>query len=619
MGNEMLYPIFFHHKIFINGEQIFLDDNRIENLKQILNESKQILNESNLYLLELLNLETIKKIYEDIIPKDAVFSINSIEINENNFFNSDLIECFKNNKVLNIYSPKYIINKKNNFSSDSFTNLKLLEKNDKFILYEYPLKDYIDYNYSIIIVGTKEDNINFINGFLNFLFDINENDQFRLKLESFDDQTNENDIIDIKFINSKKGIFKFNCIDTSYEINLKDIEKLIEFFKNEKFINIILFNMNNYEYKLDINEILNIYYKTEDSEKSNIFFACPNHIHFLLKFGYLEKINFIENLMNSEANKELLKDTILDVANIDELLRQEFPSCFFNYDCIYDINKNKSLFFLYKITMKGYSYFLEIIKQKNNFVDTSFFIYYLNTIQDKLTIVNDKIENLNEEKEKEEKIKEEKELNKANLIKEIENQEKEINNIENEIKIKTDEKNNKINSLKNDIENLRNNKINIDKKKLFLIPINSKEPEKKFLNNEMTNVCHICKFNCHINCQENKSFCKSIQLGFDGFKCKICPNKCKLDSHEKVSYQYPTYKYKTIDNILKLYIQNKKIFVSSDSKIEYIIKKKEEEIKNFQDIFISDNNKLEKQINIKKEIFKQLNIEKNNSENIILT
>ena len=63
-----------------------------------------------------------------------------------------------------------------------------MEKNDKFILYEYPLKDYIDYNYSIIIVGTKEDNINFINGFLNFLFDINENDQFRLKFESFDEE-----------------------------------------------------------------------------------------------------------------------------------------------------------------------------------------------------------------------------------------------------------------------------------------------------------------------------------------------------------------------------------------------------------------------------------------------
>ena len=80
----------------------------------------------------------------------------------------------------------------------------------------------------------------------------------------------------------------------------------------------------------------------------------------------------------------------------------------------------------------------------------------------------------------------------------------------------------------------------------------------------MTNVCHICKFNCHINCKEYKSFCKSLKF----FKCKICPNKCKLDSHEKVPYQYPTYEYKTIDNILKLYIQNKKIFASSDSKIE---------------------------------------------------
>ena len=106
-----------------------------------------------------------------------------------------------------------------------------MEKNDKFTLYEYPLKKCIDYTYSIIIFGSKDNNTKFINGFLNFLFDINENDPFRMKLESPTKNKYENNFIDIIFIDSKKGSFKFNCINISKDIEQKNIEQLLEFIK----------------------------------------------------------------------------------------------------------------------------------------------------------------------------------------------------------------------------------------------------------------------------------------------------------------------------------------------------------------------------------------------------
>ena len=535
MGIEMYYPIFFHHRIFLNGEQLFLDDNRIEKIKQILNDFHPT---SNYDILYLLNLETIKKIYEDIIPKDAIFELNSMVINKNNFYPNDLYRYFEKNMILNIYSPKYIIKPNSNFSSFNFSGFKLLEKTDKFSIYEYPLKKCIDYNYSIIIFGSKDNNTKFINGFLNFLFDINENDPFRIKLESQTNNKYENNFIDIIFIDSKKGSFKFNCINISDHINEKNIEQLLEFIKKEKFINILIFNMNKCELISNIEKIYEIYFNSEDQEITDIFFACPDNIHFSLKFGYLDyKMNFMnkfKRILENNFTEELVKDTILGVANLDKSLRQEFPSysCFFDYDCIFNTENNKGLYFLYSISMKGFSLFFDIITEKNNFIDTSFFIEYLNKIKDKLKLVNDKIKNLEEEYKEESKLKEEKESNKIILLNNIENQEKKIKSVENKIS----EKNNKINSLNNDIENLKNYQINIETSKSFLIPINSKDPNKKILDNEKTNVCHICKYNCHINCQESEDKCESITFQFGKSKCQYCPNKCKLDYHEKVSF-----------------------------------------------------------------------------------
>ena len=97
-----------------------------------------------------------------------------------------------------------------------------------------------------------------MNGFLNFLFDINEGEPFRLKIESSDSKNN--DFIDIIFITSSKGNFKFICINLDERNNVdKDINKLVEAFEKEKYINIILSNFN-----FDINgdDIFNV--KTDD-------------------------------------------------------------------------------------------------------------------------------------------------------------------------------------------------------------------------------------------------------------------------------------------------------------------------------------------------------------------
>ena len=238
-----------------------MDDNRIEKIKQILNDFHP---SSNYDILNLLNLKTIKKIYEDIIPKDAMFALNSWDINENNFSSNGLHHYFGENKILNMYSPKYLIKKNKKFSSFHLSGLKFLEKNDKFMIYEFPLKKYIDYTYSIIIFGTKTNNTQFINGFLNFLFDINENDPFWIKLESSSKNEYEDNFIDTKFIDYKKSIFKFNCINISKDINHKNIEHLLELIKNEKFINIILFNMNKSEFKSNIKNVYEIFFKAED-------------------------------------------------------------------------------------------------------------------------------------------------------------------------------------------------------------------------------------------------------------------------------------------------------------------------------------------------------------------
>lgn len=142
-----------------------------------------------------------KEIFRDLIPDDAIL------LNEENLKKVNLLKIENINSFPDVifFSPKLYGEEKRDLISFQYSDYKILEKNEKFILVEYPPKKENDY-FSIIILGSKEKNINFVNGFLNFLFDIKEEDNIRLKIE----RKENDDIIEVIYITSNKGNFKFN-------------------------------------------------------------------------------------------------------------------------------------------------------------------------------------------------------------------------------------------------------------------------------------------------------------------------------------------------------------------------------------------------------------------------
>ena len=222
-------------------------------------------------------------------------------------------------------------------------------------------------------------------------------------------------------------------------------------------------------------------------------------------------------------NEELIKETIIQVAENDERLREHFISCSFDFNSIYNENKNnKNNLFLYKLTMEGYSYFYNIVidRKKNNiFADISLFTD------------DNFIEFL--------------ELYKFNIIKQKKIEMKAIEKI-------FEKEKNKIKILKNYYDELENikEKINIKKNNLsFFVPNNSTKIKN---NNKKAMVCNICKFNCHENCNDlNKIYCKNFKQKLNDFKCTKCPNRCSIKHHEIVSYKYENTEYKTIKEILE--------------------------------------------------------------------
>lgn len=118
-------------------------------------------------------------------------------------------------------------------------------------------------------------------------------------------------------------------------------------------------------------------------------------------------------------------------------------------------------------------------------------------------------------------------------------------------------------------------KKDIKKNNSFYFPINFDRNKIENKYGEETNVCQVCKYNCHLNCDEYiKKFCKCFKFYFSGIQCQICPNKCYSNSHEAVKYHYPDYEYKTIDDIIKQYINDEHLYVLPHFKVDFVIKKK---------------------------------------------
>ena len=569
MGIELSYgAIFFHHKIFVNGKQIFLNEQNIKKIKSFLNKFQLKANDTDDVSIKLSNLKVLRNILGNSIHDNDIFLINDKEISKNEEENFSIWNYFRDNNdaksIINIYCPELYVdeNIKTNFS---LTKYEVLETNEKFSVLKYSEQKFDNDNYySILLIGKREVNELFINGFLNFLFNIKENDKYRLKLDTSNDDENNDFNIETRYIHFNKINFKFNLINMGkyHEFDNEKIKEFINFLKKEKKINIIVFN--NYcvlQFNFSNYDIIDKIIKAKDGEKTAVFFICMSSLHFDLKLLYLQKkIKLKDKLTEiyvedyNYIDEKLMKETIIQVAEADEELRQYLISCNFDYSSLFNEDKNKNIAYSYKLTMEGYDYFYNILKEREKaYVDFSLFtnnnfyeirdLYNYNIMKQtktELDILKNEIE---------------KEKNRENIL---DNYDNEIRDIEN--------------NLKND-ENIYS----------FLIPLESSKINNKPSNKKETVVCNICKYNCYENFKgKNIESCKLFQSKFK--RCINCPNKCPMEYHEIASYKYKNNGYKKYDEMLK---EIKKIITKKDKckDLEKQIEKfnfDEERIKNLE-------------------------------------
>ena len=235
-------------------------------------------------------LSLLRKILIKFFPDDFIFIIGGKEISKKDEEidllregNKKYSEGDEGDREINIFSQKlYEKSKLKIKTTIQFDKLKILEKKFFFTLYEYPqsLKKDNDY-YSIILYGFEENNINFIDGFLNFLLDINDEDNYRFKLE----YEKKNNLIEHRYFQSKKGNFYFICINKKpfsekkvEEIKLfSEEEEILKFLINEKYLN--HFILTNEDNNID-NEFIHYYINETKNFEKNIYL---NFFSFITK------------------------------------------------------------------------------------------------------------------------------------------------------------------------------------------------------------------------------------------------------------------------------------------------------------------------------------------------
>ena len=492
------------------------------------------------------SLEAIIKKNLNSFPKDTMIISKEHEKKMNEINENDKItDYFMQNTIGMFFFSHELYSKSNEenipLKNYNINDYKLIENHLFFKLYEYPQnKDIKDY-YELMIFGEKKDNFNFINGFLNFLLGVKKETQCRFALKEEKD-----DFIQEYYIQNNKGNFKFIFINSDFKkiLSEAEFEQLLNVLKDEK-INMLIFNKNVEMMKSRYNKgsFYDFIPYMKKYNKNDLFFVNPNILCQALKVGKIPK------------NKD--KDKKLDPKQLEQLLdniENSFFSEFIIPETIFEDNRTYLNLCYYLLSMKGYeSFYKTLIKRdKKTLLEFDGCQNYLNkyvTHKKEIKEANEKKKNPLEIKKQKEKI--------APIESKRENEKKVLEMI-----------NTKINSF-------ISIKSNIIKNEFFLIPMFTTQTGSKKYVNSKTNVCHICKFNCELDCHK---LLKTSSKCFDwSFRCKNCPNKCKAKYHELVEFEYPKYEYKTIDNILDSFNIDKNISV--DLKIKKVLDKIEEEKK----------------------------------------
>ena len=316
---ESMIIMYLSTDIYLNGKQIIIKDEIFELKKYLIQSFIHYEKSNNFFEKEIKELIKIK--LGDLIPKDTI-----------------MLKISKFNYNINLFSQELFLQNKNKPKLDNFFNdFKILEKNESFSIIEYPQIKENNY-YSIILIGNTYKNYDFICGFINFLFDINYEDTYRLKLESSE---NKDELFRSFFIKSNKGNFKFNCfnINNHKNITTKIIEEILDTLNKDK-INLLVINIRSINY-FDFCD-------TKELKYIDFFiFNIMNYDNNYLK--YKEGISFIDNIMN--YNNCLKYEE--DISFIDNIMN--YNNCLKYKEDIFFIDNNLIL-----------KKFLKIIIMKKN-------------------------------------------------------------------------------------------------------------------------------------------------------------------------------------------------------------------------------------------------------------
>ena len=487
MGNEFdemfsNFHFYFLLNSYLNGKEIIINNNEAIKKNLELIDNSYLNNEPYEIIVKTIVAKTIL----DLIPEDSVLlhenlvkyeknevikAIKSLKNSEKSeeldkgllfFFTKYDYFCFYSNSLL---SKNKCIKKLVSYSPN---DLKIIKKTDNFNIFEYPQKKALNY-YTIIIIGSQEKNLRFINGFLNFLFDIHVEDNYRLILSSFEKEKDY--FMNQQFINSKKGNFAFICFnfDNLRNISEEEMENDFKVLNDYKQISLILFN----DISLSENEkksLMDILIKEDTKINNNIFFILPNEYFNLVE---IIKAQIVE--LNSIKNKEfeVQYNMLLKFIEKKEDIRNRYNYGLFMIESIFEkiTVDNPRNFCSYNTTMESYAKLYKIIIEKETKdVDLSLINQYLTFKKEKKFELEKEITKLYEKKKEMEIEMENKKKpirNQISVNKEkIQNLNTSINNLEKKLK-------DEIKNIKDDIYYYQSFEEKI-KKNTYLIPIKKK-------------------------------------------------------------------------------------------------------------------------------------------------
>ena len=387
--NYFQYYCYYFNGCLVNIENKKNFHNKLANeLKKKIENSGKSINEKDKEKIDL----TLKLLLAGIfIPKEKI-----------NRDNEDYYLCHDRKDGIFPYISKNFLSTIDFKSSKIILeNLKSKSENDLIKMYEYPeiIEDNI--KFSVVLMGDEYENKLFINGFLNFLFGVKYNDNYRLVHEEYE-KNNETFCKEI-YIKSDFENFKFFCIDINIGPSKENIDKIISILNAN--INLVVLNYfdtgvrawQDMRIRIKNLERLDSFIQKLMKEKKK---KKKNCLFFLENFPFFDKIksNYINSKLNEEFNTKELTEEINK--KIVKMINEDFSFNFINYNYFFKKDdKDNKLDEINNFAAGYFSFYKTLIKREKNFVDFSSLINFFFFFKDKIELLEKLKEEIKLDKE----------------------------------------------------------------------------------------------------------------------------------------------------------------------------------------------------------------------------